>query len=335
MFTEKKKIKSEIMVSICCITYNHEKYISQAIEGFLSQKTDFEFEILIHDDASTDNTAEIIKKYAQMHPDIVKPILQTENQHSKGISISRTYNFPRAKGKYIALCEGDDYWISEYKLQQQVDYMESHPDCTLCFHNAVIVNNDGMVVRNSFLPKNEFYSPYFNDVDSIYTTDQMILLDFAPTNSLLFKSADVMEIYKFIGERKYVCGDLPIRIFYPSRGYAYYFKEKMSAYRTGVPGSASQRANNSFEAKLKTIQGHISILNDFNLYTNGKYKESIKEAIDLKIFSYFYRHGSMLVCKDQQFRRFYKRAFLKTRISFLIRAHFPRIYTIIARLIRK
>ena len=115
---------NEILVSICCITYNHEKYIRDAIEGFLMQKTDFPFEVLIHDDASTDGTADIIREYETKYPDIIKPIYQTENQYSKGIKISATYNYPRAKGKYIALCEGDDYWIDPYKLQKQVDFLE-------------------------------------------------------------------------------------------------------------------------------------------------------------------------------------------------------------------
>lgn len=331
MITNSRETESGVMVSICCITYNHEKYISQAIESFLSQKTNFEFEILIHDDASTDKTAEKIKYYADKHPNIVKPILQTENQYSKGISsINEKYNYSRAKGKYIALCEGDDFWISEHKLQQQVDYMESHADCTLCFHNAIIVNVDGTIVRDSFLPKNDFYSPYFNDFDSIYTTDQMILLDFVPTNSLLFRSSYVADFGQFMHEKKYICGDLPTRLFFSSKGYAYYFKEKMSAYRRGVPGSASQIANSNYEAKLKTRQGHIAILNDFNIYTSGEYKESIEEAKILKIFSFFYQHGSLLVCKEKQYRHFLKRASFKSRMGFFIRAHFPWIYTVIS-----
>lgn len=97
---------SDILVSICCITYNHEDYVAEAIEGFLMQKTDFNFEVLIHDDASTDGTAEIIKKYQKRYHDIIKPVLQIENQYSKGVKINSTYNYPRAKGKYIALCEG-------------------------------------------------------------------------------------------------------------------------------------------------------------------------------------------------------------------------------------
>ena len=101
----------EIILSIHCLTYNHEKYIAEAIDSFLMQKTNFKFEILIHDDASTDRTVDIIKKYQQKYPEIIKPIFQTENQYSKGVNkINYKFNFIRSKGKYIALCEGDDYW---------------------------------------------------------------------------------------------------------------------------------------------------------------------------------------------------------------------------------
>ncbi len=119
-------------VSVCCITYNHEKYIRDALEGFLMQQTNFSFEILIHDDASTDGTADIIREYEAKYPGIIKPIYQTENQYSKGIDISATFNFPRVQGKYIALCEGDDFWTDPHKLQIQYDFMESHPDYSLC-----------------------------------------------------------------------------------------------------------------------------------------------------------------------------------------------------------
>ena len=134
-----EKKQPEVMVSICCITFNQKDYIRDALEGFLKQKTDFSYEILIHDDASGDGTGEIIREYVQRFPERIFPILQTENQYSKGLTnISGTFNFPRARGRYIAMCEGDDYWTDENKLQQQVDFMEAHPDCSICFHSAAV-----------------------------------------------------------------------------------------------------------------------------------------------------------------------------------------------------
>ena len=122
----------DVVVTICCITYNHEKYIRDALDSFLMQKTNFPIEVLIHDDASTDNTANIIREYEKAHSDIIKPICQKENQYSKGVGISITYQFPRARGKYIAMCEGDDYWTDPLKLQKQVDFLEGNLAYNIC-----------------------------------------------------------------------------------------------------------------------------------------------------------------------------------------------------------
>jgi len=114
------------------MTYNQEKFITHAIEGFLLQKTNFPIEIIIHDDCSTDKTREIIQTYTNKHPNLIKPIFQSENQFSKGIKIQPSV-LPKCKGKYIALCEGDDYWNDPYKLQKQVDFLEQDPGYVLCW----------------------------------------------------------------------------------------------------------------------------------------------------------------------------------------------------------
>lgn len=124
------------LVSIRCITYNHEKYIRDTLEGFVMQKTNFKFEAIVHDDASTDNTAAIIQEYAEKYPDIIKPIFETENQYSKHDgSLRKIMNdATHPNAKYIAFCEGDDYWTDPYKLQKQVDIFDKHPNVILCVH---------------------------------------------------------------------------------------------------------------------------------------------------------------------------------------------------------
>ena len=126
--------KSIPAVSICCATYNHVQFIRQCLDGFVMQKTNLPFEVLIHDDASTDGTQDIIREYEAKYPDIIKPIYQKENQYSKGVRVSLVYNYSRVRGKYVALCEGDDYWTDPYKLQKQVDFLENHPDYVMCSH---------------------------------------------------------------------------------------------------------------------------------------------------------------------------------------------------------
>jgi len=146
-----KSDSSEPLVSIVCTTYNHEIFIEDALEGFLIQEADFPFEILIHDDASTDKTADIIRQYEGQYPRIVKPIYQTENQYSKGRKPGRI-NKERAKGTYIAFCEGDDYWTDPKKLQIQVDFLEANPDYVISGHDAFIVDEDGNIIEDSKIP---------------------------------------------------------------------------------------------------------------------------------------------------------------------------------------
>ena len=138
------------LVSISCITYNHVNFIRDAIEGFLMQKTTFPIEILIHDDASTDGTENIIREYEAKFPDIIKPIYEKENQWVKGRRGSAVFNFPRARGKYIALCEGDDYWTDQYKLQKQVDFLEENNEYGLVSTaiNCVDENNNLLECAN-------------------------------------------------------------------------------------------------------------------------------------------------------------------------------------------
>ena len=132
----------DIKVSIICLAYNHEKYIRSALQGFVDQITDFCYEVLINDDASTDKTADIIREYEKKYPDIIKPVYQKENQHSQGIRIISTYLLPKAQGEYLAYCEGDDFWTDPYKLQKQYDILEKHKECSLCIHRVDCLNED-------------------------------------------------------------------------------------------------------------------------------------------------------------------------------------------------
>lgn len=139
------------LLSIICHAYNHGNYIHHALNSFLMQETNFPFEIIVHDDASTDKTRNIIEHYAAQYPDIIKPIFQTENQFSKGNKPPR-FSFPAAKGKYLSFCEGDDYWLDKCKLQKQVDFLETHPEYSVCGHDAIIIEGN-TVTGTSKLPK--------------------------------------------------------------------------------------------------------------------------------------------------------------------------------------
>lgn len=165
------------LVSICCLVYNHEPFLRECFEGFVMQKTTFPIEVLVHDDASTDHSTDIIREYTAKYPEIFKPIYQTENQYSKGVDIISTYQFSRAQGKYIAMCEGDDYWTDPMKLQKQVDFLEENPDYSLCFHDRSILN-DGQLEKQSVNP----------GIDIIERNEA--IFHFIPTMTVLFRKHD-------------------------------------------------------------------------------------------------------------------------------------------------
>jgi glycosyltransferase involved in cell wall biosynthesis len=185
--------KENIMVSIICNTYNHENYIVDAIEGFLMQETDFKYEILIHDDASTDSTPELIRSYAEKYPDLIKPIYQKVNQYSKNVKIGPAFHYPRAKGKYIALCEGDDYWTDPKKLQIQFDCLEKNPDVVCCYHSDYILDHKGLRMESRLSPQKQ---RSFTSYEMM--AGQSLILPL----TVLFRNLDILRNYP--PEGKYV-----------------------------------------------------------------------------------------------------------------------------------
>lgn len=171
----------ELKVSICCLTYNHVGYLENALDGFLMQECDFDFEIIIHDDASTDGTAKVLKKYQEKYPDKIKPIYQTENQWSKGVRPSPTYVWPRTKGKYIAICEGDDFWTDPNKLQKQVDFLDVNPDFGLVHTDrSNYYQNSKVTVRSN---KTRLYP----DPPSGYIFDDLLVVNFISTLTVMVR----------------------------------------------------------------------------------------------------------------------------------------------------
>lgn len=140
--------RGSALVTVCCTTYNHESYVREAIESFLIQETEFPFEIIIHDDASTDGTAAIILEYAERYPRLIRTIIQTENQYSKAGLINPRFVFPKATGKYLALCEGDDYWMDRRKLQKQVTFLENNPDYVITYSDCQPFDENGVIDRD-------------------------------------------------------------------------------------------------------------------------------------------------------------------------------------------
>lgn len=220
------------LVSISCITYNHEPYIMQTLDGFLMQKTRFPFEVLIHDDASTDRTADIIREYEKKFPKIIKPIYQKENQYSKGNrAILASFVYPRAKGKYITLCEGDDYWIDENKLQKQVDFMEQNPDVGLTYSKVKMLNNK----------QNEFFSVWGKEKNCFA---ELIQENQIPTLSVCMRKDILLQYIKDVAPdtKNWLMGDYPMWLYFIHVSKVKFFDEITGVYRV-LENSASHSTN--------------------------------------------------------------------------------------------
>lgn len=258
-------MKEEILVSIWCITYNHEPYIKDAIEGFLTQKTNFKYEIIIHDDASTDKTAEVIKAYENKYPQMIHGIYETENQYRKNIlDIRWLLNLEQkaCKGKYIAVCEGDDYWIDCHKLQIQADYMETHPDYVLSLHNALQLNcKDGTM---------KTVDPFYGEKEKDIEPEEMIMqYQGHPPTASAFYRRELVEMPDFFCKAS--VGDYPLWLYGLIKGKVYYDSRIMSVYRWLSKGSYNDRLSRNKEMEFYFDIGLIMFLDKYDKFTNYQY----------------------------------------------------------------
>ena len=266
----------ELMVTIRCTTYNHEPYIRQCLDGFLMQKTTFRFEAVVHDDASTDQTANIIREYAEKYPDIIKPIYETENQYSKHDgSIGRIMN-AHMHGKYIAMCEGDDYWTDPLKLQKQVDFLEAHPDFSMCFTNAEVVF-DGLVAIDS-------KKKLFNHLQSRQYSGYEIFKKWSvPTASCVFrnyfKEGQVQPI-----DNRFIFGDIILFLWLAELGNLWCINEKTVVYRRNKGGATFKKIDYN-----KRINHYLAVKEHFGV----KYEKLTNMFIAITYIKAFITSGSI------------------------------------------
>ena len=274
-------MEDEIKVSVYCLTYNHEKYIQKALEGFVNQKTNFKYEVFVHDDASTDNTPNIIREYADKYPDIIKPILQTDNKYSKKIRIVSTYILPLMSGKYVACCEGDDYWIDNNKLQLQYDAMEQHTECVMCSHYTQLFD----VKRNKIirmLPNDKLYKLESGVVDGELQFN--LVFELLHLSSDFFRK-DLFEKYQYNRPefaKTMVTGDRAYLLYFMNKGSFYFINRIMSQYNKGTEGSYTIRVECNRDKRIKKDIYNLKALRQFESYADDKWKEMICEKIRLE-----------------------------------------------------
>ena len=244
----------EITVSICCLAYNHEDFIEDAILGFLDQKTSFRFEILINDDASLDTTAEIIREYASLFPDIIKPVFQTENKWSQNHPMPDIL-FRKAKGKYLSWTDGDDFWINENKLENQITLMKQESDLAFSFHS--VFHKVGNTLTKNYFPKPK---------SKILNQNDIMFRHYIPTCSVVFNTEKLLKAYyEKPCTSTFPVGDIPLYIKITNYGKVLFIDKTWAVYRRN-PKSVTQMTEHLHNIRLKMVAMY------FHLFTCVPFK---------------------------------------------------------------
>lgn len=284
-------MKNNILVAIHCLAYNHEPYIRDCLDGFVMQKTNFKFVAIVHDDASTDGTAAIIREYAEKYPEIICPILETENQWSKKDgSLGRIMNeaIEATGAKYVAMCEGDDYWIDPYKLQKQVDILDNDDSLMACVTNSIVVNNTSEILSNytkDIVKENK--EGRYNLRDFMQTTHQY------PTASVLYRRKEENKIKEYCKiTRNPYFGDWNLWIALHIIGDFYYLDEVTTAYRINPTSVTHSNVN---KRRLGLAKANFEIIKNVQSILPEEY-DDIRKELDKTAWIWFnlanaYKHS--------------------------------------------
>lgn len=279
-----------MMVSVCITTYNHELFISQALDNVLSQQVNFDFEILLGEDESSDRTREIVRAYATQYPERIRLFLHDHPADYQRINGRNNFvnNLKNARGKYIALLDGDDFWTSPHKLQKQVDLLEAHPECCGCFHNVMVVYDDAPE-RDWMYHSPDFYKPFF------YLKD-LVRSNFIPTCSAVFRAGLFGEFPDWFMQMP--MADWPLHILNAQYGPYAYIYEPLAAYRVHGGGIWSHKSR--LDILNKTIHAR-HLINDF---LKGRFSQEYGKVVrDLEI------EASDILIKQMEFRKAFYRLF--------------------------
>ncbi len=275
-------MKNNPLVSIRCLVYNHGPYLRQCLDGFVMQKTDFAFEAIVHDDASTDNSAMIIREYAEKYPGIIKPIYESENQYRKGTIGKIMDNAVSPSSKYIAMCEGDDYWTDSLKLQKQVDYMEAHPKCGLVWAKA----------RCYYQNKGKFKGTTGHYMSGYY--DMFVNYSISPL-TVMYRTSSLAGYANFVKGQKWLMGDSPLFLYIAHDHDIHFMDEIVGVYRI-LPESASH--SSSYEKAVRFKNSTFAVVKFFCEkygHPNFKQLESIHYSY---LFNYAFNDGRYQTAKE-------------------------------------
>lgn len=278
-------------ISVVCMAYNQEQYIHDAMLGFLMQKTTFPFEIIVHDDASTDATSGTIRDYQARYPRIIRSIIQVENQYSQRPSSVALFPTAIAEGEYIALCEGDDFWFDESKLQIQYDALRARPEIDFCFHRTVEMFCDKKEPDFKLTNEEEGDTPCVLGLDEIIRHGGGMM----KTASIVLRRDIFMELPDWYGECPVF--DYSLKIIGSRRNGALYLPDTMCVYRIAAQGSWTANLSKKYE---KFVEDQELSLQRLEHFIDGRYKRAIRKArsrLAMSASSYHFDNRQRKQCK--------------------------------------
>lgn len=315
----------EIAVSISCLVFNHEKYLRRCLDSLIMQKTNFKYEVLIHDDASTDNSAAIIQEYEAKYPTIIKPLYQKENQYSKNVKISLTFQIPRARGKYYAFCEGDDFWIDEYKLQKQYDAMEKNPNASMCVHKVECVDEAENVV-GKYYPEDSLSITANKILSSEEVLDYLEVKNIYPfqTSSYFIKTSILFECVEKQPRFMTITntGSINMMIYCATKGGFIYLNKAMSAYRMNSIGSWSMMQRNT-ENRICHLEEWIRTKQAVNEFLEYRYSKYIEEQIIEYEFEIWRLKHDYKQCLNSKYKNILDSMSQKEKMYIVLNAKIP------------
>lgn len=318
-------MENRIIVSIICLTYNHERFIKKTLDGFIMQRTSFPFEVLIHDDASTDHTADIIREYEKKYPDIIKPVYQSENQYSKPghKPIIATYLLPKAEGEYLAWCEGDDYWIDPHKLQAQVDALISNPSCVACLSKVEKITYDE-VPKARYIPDCFCEDGVIEGKDFVRYALNEKGFPLQLSGFMIRRNIYDQYLEESLPFRKYFkVGDIPLALFVGLKGNVFYINKVMSYYRTGNPDSWVGRTHKTSDSSALYFLGKAKAYEAFDKYTGYEFhQEADKVAKKVRFTAYLKTHN-VKEMKSKEMKELYRQLSTKKKLREHLYSTFP------------
>lgn len=307
-------------VSVSLITYNQEGFISQAINSMLMQQVNFDYEIVIGEDCSTDNTRDIVIGFQKRYPERIRLLLPERNL---GASRNRVQTLRACRGEYVALLDGDDYWTSPHKLQRQVDFLDSHPECAICFHDLIMFFEDG-----SREPRNYCSA----DLKEVLTIEDLVVKSYILPVSAMFRNGLVYE--KPEEFRKLIIGDWPRFVLIAQYGKVGYINEVMGAYRVHSGGAFTRGGGwSSVNNRIRMDTAEIECYEAINEYFGHKYYDLIRSEI--AHFSYslaraYSQQGNWKSMRRYLLKGFFAQPFNDKPFSFLVKnlliSFFPGAY---------